>query len=255
MTTALVTGGTSGIGLAFARRLAAEGHDLVLVARDGARLQGVAGDLADRHGVDVEVLVADLSVREQLTSVADRLSEAARPVDLLINNAGFGLKRRFVEGELAAEERMLDVLCRAVLVLSHAAARAMIERGSGAIVNVSSVAGFTAGGSYAAAKAWVTTFTEGLACELLGTGVTATALCPGFVRTEMHQRAAMSMRSIPVRAWLDADDLVSTALADVRRGRVISVPTKRYKVVVMLASKGPRSVVRRVTGSRPRGRR
>ncbi|HZI97165.1 MAG TPA: SDR family oxidoreductase [Actinomycetales bacterium] len=254
MTTALVTGGTSGIGLAFARRFAAEGRDLVLVARDRDRLAAVAGDLIDRHGVGVEVLVADLSARDQLQSVADRLGDASRPVDLLVNNAGFGLKRRFVEGELAAEEQMFDVLCRAVLVLSHAGAQAMIRRGSGAIVNVSSVAGFTAGGSYAAAKAWVTTFTEGLACELRGTGVTATALCPGFVRTEMHQRADMTMRSIPARAWLDADELVAAAMADVRRGRVISVPTVRYKVAALLARKGPRAVVRRVTGSRPRSR-
>jgi short-subunit dehydrogenase len=252
MTTALVTGGTSGIGLAFARHLAASSRDLVLVARDGERLTRVAEDLADRHGVDVEVLVADLSVRSQLQSVADRLGDASRPVDLLVNNAGFGLKRRFVEAELEAEEQMFDVLCRAVLVLSHAAAQAMIERGSGAVVNVSSVAGFTAGGSYAAAKAWVTTFTEGLACELAGTGVTATALCPGFVRTEMHQRADMSMRSIPDRAWLDADDLVAAAMDDVRRGRVVSVPTVRYKVAAWMARKAPRAAVRRVTGSRPR---
>ena len=254
MTTALVTGGTAGIGLAFARRLAAQGHDLVLVARDEARLAEVAADLRERHHVEVELLVADLSVREELQRVADRVGDPAQAVDLLVNNAGFGLGRRFVEGELADEERMFDVLCRAVLVLSHSAAQAMIARGRGAIVNVSSVAGFTAGGTYAAAKSWATTFTEGLACELAGTGVTATALLPGYVRTEMHQRAGMSMRRLPQQAWLDADQLVEAALADVRRGRVLSVPTKRYKVAAVLASTAPRSVVRAITGSRPRRR-
>lgn len=255
MTTALVTGGTSGIGLAFARRLAATGHDLVLVARDGVRLEETASELRDGHHVEVEVLVSDLSVRPDVQRVAGRLSDAVRPVDLLVNNAGFGLKQRFVDGDVAAEEQMFDVLCRAVLVLSHAGAGAMVARGRGAIVNVSSVAGFTAGGTYAAAKAWVTAFTEGLACELAGTGVTATALCPGYVRTEMHQRAGMSMRSLPGVAWLDADDLVEAALADVRRGRVISVPTLRYKAASLVASKAPRSFVRAVTGSRPRRRR
>lgn len=250
MTTALVTGGTSGIGLAFARRLAATGHDLVLVARDVARLEDVAADLRDRHHVEVEVLVADLSVRPDVQLVADRLSAAARPVDLLVNNAGFGLRRRFVEAEIAAEERMFDVLCRAVLVLSHAGARAMIARGHGAVVNVSSVAGLTAGGTYAAAKAWVTAFTEGLACELAGTGVTATALCPGYVRTG----PTAGMR-LPELAWLDVDDLVESALDDVRRGRIISVPSLRYTVVASAMRAAPRPLVRALTGSRPRRRR
>ena len=254
MTTALVTGGSAGIGLAFARRLAATGHDLVLVARDRARLDTAAADLAQRHGVDVEALVADLADRAQLQRVADRVADPERPLDLLVNNAGFGSRRRFVESEVAAEEQMFDVLCRAVLVLSHAGAQAMIGRGRGAIVNVSSVAGFTAGGTYAAAKAWVTTFTEALACELVGSGVTATALCPGFVRTAMTEGAQITSRGMPEAAWLDVDDLVEAALSDVRRGKVISVPSWRYKVAAALVSTAPRSAVRAVTGSRPRRR-
>lgn len=250
MTTALVTGGTSGIGLAFARRLAATGHDLVLVARDVARLEQTADDLRLRYGVAVEVLVADLAVRAQVQRVADRVSDVDHPVDLLVNNAGYGLGQRFVGGDVEAEAQMLDVLCRAVLVLSHAGTGAMVARGHGAIVNVSSVAGWTAGGTYAAAKAWVTAFTEGLACELAGTGVTATALCPGYVRTG----STAGMR-LPELAWLDVDDLVESALDDVRRGRIISVPSLRYTAVASAMRAAPRPLVRALTGSRPRRRR
>ena len=189
MTTALVTGATAGIGWSFAKALAADGHDVVLVARDEARLDERAERAAAMHGVEAEVLVADLSDRDQLQRVADRLASDDEPVDLLVNNAGFGLKTSFTRGELADEERMFDVLCRAVLVTSYASARAMRARGHGAIVNVSSVAGFLASGTYSAAKSWVTVFTEGLATELAGTGVTATVVCPGFVRTEFHARA------------------------------------------------------------------
>lgn len=245
--TALVTGATAGIGLSFARQLAADGHDLVLVARDAERLGAVAAELGSAYGRQVEVIRADLADREQVQRVADRLADPARPVDLLVNNAGFGLSCGFLDGPVADEERMLDVLCRAVLVLSHAAAGAMRERGRGAIVNVSSVSGFVAMGSYSAAKAWVTTFSEGLAGELAGSGVTVTALCPGFVRTEFHQRAGMEMSRMPAAAWLDSDDVVRACLDDVRRGRVVSAPSRRYQVVVALARHAPRALVRRAS--------
>ena len=234
MATALVTGATAGIGKAFARRLAAEGNDLVLVARDAVRLAEVGTDLRGRHGVAVEALPADLGDRSLLERVADRLRDAGRPVEILVNNAGFGATGPFLSRDVAEEERMLDVMVRAVLVLSRAAAPGMIARGRGAIVTVSSVAGFQPGGTYSAAKAWATAFTAGLAGELAGTGVTATALCPGFVRTEFHQRAAMDVSHLPGWAWLDADRLVADCLADVRRGRVISVPSLRYKVAVAI---------------------
>jgi uncharacterized protein len=242
--TALVTGGTAGIGAAFARALAARGHDLVLVARDGDRLAAVADDLRARHGAQVEVLAADLADREALGRVADRVADPGRPVDLLVNNAGFGLPQAFVGGDLQAQEQMLDVMCRAVLVLSHAGAAAMVERRRGALVTVSSIAGWTAMGTYAAAKAWATTFTEALAAELAGTGVTATALCPGFVRTEFHQRARMRMDWLPAAWWLDADEVVAACLDDVRRGRVLSVPTARYRVGAALLRHAPRPLVR-----------
>jgi uncharacterized protein len=252
--TALVTGATSGLGLSFARRLAADGNDLVLVARDVDRLERVAGELRTAYGRQVEVLAADLADRGQLQRIADRLADRSRPVDLLVNNAGFGLGHGFTDGPLADEERLLDVLVRAVLVLSHAAAAPMRDRGYGAIVNVSSVSGFVVMGSYSAAKAWVTTFTEGLANELGPHGVQVTALCPGFVRTEFHDRARMRMSHVPRLGWLDADDVVDACLADVRRGRVVSVPSARFKAVVAVSRLAPRSLVRRISGGFSRSR-
>jgi short-subunit dehydrogenase len=229
-----VTGPTSGIGYSFARSLAASGHDLVLVSRDAERLEQVATQLRDRYAVEVEVLPSDLSDRAQVDRVAERLRDDARPVDLLVNNAGFGVKARFVGGDLDAELRQLDVLATAVLVLSHAAVPGMVARGRGAVVNVSSVAGFAPMGTYSAAKAWCTSFTEHLAAALHGTGVTATALCPGFVRTEFHSRAGMDVGPRTSGWWLDPDDLVEDCLRDVRRGRVISVPSRRYRALATL---------------------
>lgn len=252
--TALVTGATAGIGLAFARRLAADGHDLVLVARDVDRLAAVADQLRTAYGHEVEVLGADLADRGQLQRVADRVAELDRPVDVLVNNAGFGLADTFLGTQVADEERMLDVLCRAVLVLSHAAAPAMTQRRRGAIVTVSSVSGFVAMGTYSAAKAWATAFSEGLASELAPHGVTVTALCPGFVRTEFHQRAGMTMSRLPGWAWLDSDDLVHACLADVRRGVVVSVPSLPYAALVRLLRHAPRGLVRRGSWLVARGR-
>jgi len=243
MATALVTGGTSGIGAAFAQELARRGHDLVLVARDAARLEDVAAELR-RGGTRVEVLRADLADRGDVQRVADRLEDAERPVDLLVNNAGFGLSSRLLDPDTSEQERALDVMCRAVLVLGGAAGRAMRARGRGAVLNVSSVAGFVAMGGYSAVKAWVTCYSESLANELGGTGVTVTALCPGFVRTEFHERADLRMSSMPEVGWVDVDELVLTALDDVARGRVISVPTARYAAVVQLARHAPRRLVR-----------
>ena len=180
MSTALVTGATSGIGLSFAHQLAERGHDVVLVARDRVRLENVSDELRAKYGVSTEILVADLSDRADTGKVAERLADQARPVDLLVNNAGYALKKRFLDNDITEEEAVFDVLGRAVLVLSHAAARAMRERGHGAIVNVSSVAGQITSGTYSAVKSFVTVFTEGLASELAGTGVTATALLPGL---------------------------------------------------------------------------
>lgn len=244
MSTALVTGATAGIGREFAVQLAAKGDDLVVVARDTARLEALAAELTDRHGVAVEVLTADLSARDQLERVAERLRDPARPVDLLVNNAGYSLGSRFVDSAVEDEEQLLDVLVRAVLVLSHAAATAMSARGSGRIINVSSVAGLMASGTYAAAKSYVTTFTESLSGQLAGTGVQVMALLPGYVRTEFHERAGIDKGERSGPFWLDAADLVQQALADSERGRVVSVPSTQYKAIVGLVRHLPRQLVR-----------
>ena len=252
MATALITGASAGLGLEFAWQLATARHDVVLVARDAERLERLAGQLRAAAGVRADVLPADLSDRAQVERVADRLRATERPVGLLVNNAGFGLGQPFVGGDLAAHERGLDVMVRAVMVLSHAAAGAMVERGRGAILNVSSIAALTAMGTYSADKAWVRVFTEALAVELRGTGVTATALCPGLVHTEFHERAGLT-RPVPELAWLNADTVVSAALADVRRGAVISTPSLRYGVVSEVVRMLPRAAVRALSSERRLG--
>ena len=244
MPTALITGASAGIGHEFAVQLSARGHDLVVVARDVERLETVAATLRAAHGIRVEVLPADLSDRAALQTVADRVGDADRPVDVLVNNAGYGLRKRFVDNDAAAEEALFDVLARAVLVLSHAGATAMRSRGAGTIINVASVAGFMASGSYSAAKSYVTVFTEGLAGELAGTGVQVTALCPGFVTTEFQQRAGLSTPG-PRFLWLSTERLVADCLDDVERGRVVSIPSPQYKAIVGLLRVAPRSLVRR----------
>ena len=230
--TALVTGATAGIGLVFAQRLAARGHDLVVVARDGARLEAVAAELRHDHGVAVEVLVADLADREQLAAVEGRLADRDRPVALLVNNAGFGLKHRFLDNDVQAETDMLDVLVTAVLRLSHAALGGMVERGQGGVINVSSVAAFLPRGTYAAAKAWVNSFSEWAAHEYRPDGVRVMALCPGFTKTEFHQR--MEVKRGTGFMWLEPEFLVDRALRDYDAGRVYSVPGAHYRAIIAL---------------------
>lgn len=246
MSTALVTGATAGIGHAFARRLAAEGHDVVLVARTEQRLVEVAAELRSAYGTKVETLVADLTTDDGCRTVEQRLT-AAGPVDVLVNNAGFSINRGFASGDVADEERMLRVLVTAVLRLTRAAIPGMVARRAGVIINVSSVAGFVPQSTYSAAKAWVTTFTQGLAPGLRRSGVRVLALCPGFTHTEFHARAGMDVSSIPKWLWLDADRVVDEALLDLARGVVVSVPGAQYKAIVALARHLPAGLVVPVT--------
>ncbi|MBF0686553.1 MAG: SDR family NAD(P)-dependent oxidoreductase [Cellulomonas sp.] len=244
MGTALVTGASAGLGLEFAWQLATARHDVVLVARDEGRLTRLAAQLEAAAGIRAEVLAADLTDRADVERVAARLRDDERPVGLLVNNAGMGLNQPFVDGDIAAEERALELMVRTVMVLSHAAAGAMKQRGRGAILNVGSVAGLVASGTYSAHKAWVRVFTEALAVELKGTGVTATVVAPGFTHTEFHERGRIDTAHYPAVAWLDAEDVVAGALADVRRGVVLSTPSLRYKAVSTLLRLAPRSAVR-----------
>ncbi|MEU5684809.1 SDR family NAD(P)-dependent oxidoreductase [Streptomyces venezuelae] len=247
MTTALITGSTSGIGAAFARRLAGDGHNLVLVARDTERLQEQATELHDRHGIEAEVLTADLATDGGIEAVEERLADRRNAVDLLINNAGFGNKGRYLEVSLADELTMLKVHCEAVLRLTSAATEAMRERGRGGVVNVASVAAFVPRGTYGASKAWVVQFTQGAAKDLAGSGVRLMALCPGFVRTEFHERAGMGTSNIPGWMWLDADKLVAVALGDLSRGKTVSIPDPRYKALMGVVKVTPRALLGGVT--------
>jgi short-subunit dehydrogenase len=232
--TALVTGATAGIGAAFSRRLAADGWDLVLVARDGARLAALGMELTDRHGVRVEPMSADLSTDDGPDPVAERLRDEERPVDLLVNNAGIGLRHSVLHSTVEDEARMLRLNVGAVMRLTHAAVQAMTERGYGAVVNVSSVAGFgpvQPGSTYSATKAWVTNFSESVGLATARRGVRVMALCPGFTRTEFQERAGIGTAGSPEWMWLEADDVVNVALRDLARGRLVSVPDWKYKAV------------------------
>ena len=244
-TTALVTGPTAGIGRSFAHQLAQQGYDLVLVARDQARLETEADELRASYGVQVEVLAADLGDRDQLATVEARLADAARPVDLLVNNAGFGLKKRFLDNTVDQEQAMLEVLVTAVMRLSHAALGPMSERGSGGIINVSSVAAFLPRGTYSAAKAYVNSFSEWASHEYADRGVTVTCLCPGFTKTEFHERMKVGRGSAPDFMWLDADELVRTALKDHAKGKVFSIPSPQYKTIATAARLIPSGVLQR----------
>lgn len=239
--TAIVTGATAGIGRSFASALAKRGMHVVLVARDAERLAQVAAELGDAS----EVLVADLSTPEGIAIVAARA--AKDDVNLVVNNAGFGLNSPFTRSEVAVEQSLIDVLVTAVMRITHAALPGMIARASGGVINVSSVAGWMTSGTYSAAKSWATTFSESLAVALRDEPVHVMALCPGYVRTEFQQRADMRVDAIPRWMWLDADQLVTAALRDFERGKALSVPSVRYKILAGVTRWLPRAAVRRIS--------
>jgi short-subunit dehydrogenase len=251
--TALITGPTSGLGAGYARRFARDGYDLVLVARDVAGLNDLAGELRAAHGIDVEVLPADLSDGPGRDRVVQRL---AAGVQVLVNNAGFGTSGEFAGADPALLQRQLDVNVTAVMLLTRAALPSMLAARRGSVINIASVAGLLSGrgSTYSASKAWVVSFSEGLANGVAGTGVGVHAVCPGFVRTEFHQRAGIDMASIPGPLWLSVDDVVADSLADIAKGRVISIPGIQYKVLTTAGRLAPRGLVRAFTKRIGRGR-
>ena len=250
---ALITGASAGIGEAFARLLAAAGTDLVLVARRTERLDRLAGELSSGPGaVDVEVLTADLGDRSDLDRVAARLADPAVPVDLLVNNAGFGSIGEFIDQDPDREAAMVDVNIGALHRLAHAAGSAMADRGRGGILNVSSIAGFTPSprsATYGATKAFVTSFSEALAVELGPQGVTVCCLCPGLTRTEFQDVADYRSSAMPRFLWQSAEAVAAAGIAGLDSGRVRVVPGIHNRIVTGVAGIVPGAVVRRVAST------
>ncbi|MDI9902231.1 SDR family oxidoreductase [Rhodococcus sp. IEGM 1409] len=250
---ALVTGPTSGLGAGFAKKYASLGYDLVLVARDEVRLHDLASELKTMFGTESEILVADLASEAGRDSVALRLEKG---VEVLVNNAGFGTSGEFWTADPALLQSQLDVNVTAVMRLTRAALPSMIASAHGTIVNVASVAGLLSGrgSTYSASKAYVISFTEGLSGGLAGTGVRVQALCPGFIRTEFHERAGIEMSTIPKPMWLSVDQVVAASMKDLGDDKVISIPGIQYKVLTTAGRLVPKGLVRRMTNIVGRGR-
>ena len=241
---ALVTGATAGIGESFTRLLAAEKYNIVLVARDFPRLQERAAALESKFGVKTHVIQADLATDAGCLTIEKYIHD--NEIEVLINNAGFGINKAFTVSELELEQQMLDVLVRTPMRLMHAILPGMKTRDKGVVINVSSVAGYIAGGSYSASKSYLTVISESLNTELTKTGVKVSALCPGFTRTEFHQRGKMLMTGLPNFMWLDPDDLVAKSWSDGLKGKAVSVPGWQYRVLVFVIGTLPRSLIRKV---------
>jgi short-subunit dehydrogenase len=248
---AVVTGASSGIGQVYAQRLAAQGYDLLLVARRKDRLEQLARTLTGKHGIRTEAVPADLSKDEGLQSVESRIA-AADQLTMLVNNAGFGIRGLFQESDLERQEEMHRLHIIATMRLTHAALRGMMARGRGAIVNVSSVAAFSQSPwntTYSATKTWMNSFTEALAVELrtLGSPVQVQALCPGFTITEFHDAMGVSRSIIPEGWWMTSEDVVDESLRGLERNKLIVIPGWRYRVYVFSLAFIPNSLRRALT--------
>jgi uncharacterized protein len=251
MSVALVTGASAGIGRAFAVGLAARGHDLVLVARDVARLEKLAAQLAATHGVGADALAADLLTDDGVAAVEARLAAADRPVDILVNNAGFGTFGRFAELDVEREVQEVGLNVLALLRLTHAALGAMESRHAGAILNIASLAAYQpapASATYGATKAFVHSFTHAVHEEARGTGVHVMLVCPGYTHTEFHDRAELGATDLPEFVWQSADDVVAAALRDLDRGRSVSIPGLLNQTAAAFSSVAPAGITRRVAG-------
>jgi short-subunit dehydrogenase len=250
---ALITGPTSGLGAGFARRYAIDGYDLVLVARDVQRLERLAAEMHDEAGANVEVLPADLADAADRAKVADRLGAGVRT---LVNNAGFATSGEFWSADPALLQAQLDVNVTAVMQLTRAALPPMLDARVGTVINVASVAGLLPGrgSTYSASKAWVVSFTEGLANGLGSTGVGVHALCPGFVHTEFHERAGIDMTGTPSFLWLEVDDVVRDCMAGVAKGEVVIIPGVQYKALTTAGRIVPRKLVRAIAKVAGKGR-
>lgn len=249
---AVVTGASSGIGEAFARRLAADGTDLVLVARSADALRRLADELGARSDATVEVCPADLATPDGCDTVATRLGDDTAPVDLLVNNAGIGTSGAFGSIDLQREVDLIALNVTAVVRLTHAAVERMRAQGRGGIINVSSLSAFQPypfGANYGASKAYVTSFSKALHTELAGTGVGVLALCPGFTRTNFQSSAGISRTPIPDWLWLQPEEVVDEGLAALAAGRSVRVPGAAFKAWAGLTKVVPDALIRRALAS------
>jgi uncharacterized protein len=248
---ALVTGASAGIGRAFAYALADRGHDLVLVARDTARLEALAKEIGDAYGATCEVLTADLADATALARVEARLADPERPVDLLVNNAGFGTAGRFVEMPIEREQQEIQLNVVALVRLCHAALDAQVGRGRGGVINVASIAGYqpTPGNAtYGATKAFVSSFSQALHEELKGSGVRCMVLSPGFTRTEFQARAGIDSSEVPSFLWQEAATVVDHALRAYDKGRAVCVPGPLNSATALFTAVTPHAVTRKIAG-------
>lgn len=241
---ALITGASSGIGATFAQHLSLRGFDLILVARRREKLDSLARSLA----VSCEIVTADLATDEGVAAVESVIRNCPQ-LEILVNNAGFGSLGRFWTADISGQDAMHRVHVLATMRLTHAALQAMTARQRGGIINVSSVAAFSINEgnvSYCATKAWINSFTEGLALELRGmkSGVKVQALCPGFTLTEFHDTLGVDRGGIPGFLWMKADDIVRTSLQGLDRGKVIVVPGWIYRAIVTFLRPLPYAVRR-----------
>lgn len=243
--TALVTGASSGIGEAFARALAGAGADVVLVARRRDRLERLAKELESRSGSRAEVLVADLADRTQLASVEERLQDPGRPVDLLVNNAGFGTQGLFHQLPLDRQDEEMRVNVVAPVRLAHAALAGMVSRRRGGVVNVSSLAGMLPlpyWSTYSSTKAFLTTFSLSLHEEVRRHGVTVVVVMPGFTRTEFHDHEHVKLSPVPGPAWMSADQVARAGLDALRRRRPRAFPGLRNRAIYVLCRVAPHTL-------------
>lgn len=247
---ALVTGASTGIGAAFAERLARDGYDLLIVARNQSRLEELATRLREANGVEVEVVPADLTESTAVTGIIERIRSDGR-LELVVNNAGFGTKGKFHELDPAREDEQVRLNVLALHRLSGAALPRMVERDRGGVINVASLAGLLPSpyfATYAATKSFVIAFTEALAEELADTNVRVQVLCPGFTRTEFQERAGVDANAIPSVAWMMPDAVVDASLASLRKGEVVCIPGVGNKAFTAVSNLLPRTVVRRISG-------
>ena len=245
--TSLITGASSGLGTEYARQLARRGDRLVLVARDVGRMETMIDELTRAGAAGVEVLGADLLDADGLATVVERLTDPQRPVEMLVNSAGFGLKLAFEKNDIEDEVRHLRLHDEVPMRLMHAVLPAMLSRGSGTILNVASVAAFTPRSTYGAAKAWMVMFSRWANGRYRARGVTVTAVCPGYTRTEFHERLGLApgKEGIPRWMWLEAPRVVTESLRDVERRKAVSVPSRRYRALQVAARFAPSGIVAR----------